>query len=319
MGLGALFDGAGVASAEGEHQRELMAAGKVEDLAVSLQQAFVSHGEAAESIGLQGIDAGLIEDDVGPKSMNLGQHFIEVAQVCIISGKVGQMEIEGALLLAEREVAAPVHRQREDIRIVTEDFRGAIALMNVEINDGRALNHSIGPQLLDGDGNVIEDAESGALGAHRVMRAAAESGAESAGQRFVGGADRSAHGRERTLHQLRGPGKADAPQSGWGQLSQQELLHIDRLVRKFNGGRIGEWSWTKLKSVFFAEGISQNRVFAGRELMSLRQRNQIAINIKERAWYSLHERIPVKAQKRLVFLNDSCWIWQCSIPNSVFR
>ena len=89
---------------------------------------------------MESIDTGLIEDDVRLEGEDLGEGGIELKEIGGVFGGVGQADIEGALLLAKREVALAMDGESEDVRVAEEDLRGAVALMNVEVDDGGAAN-----------------------------------------------------------------------------------------------------------------------------------------------------------------------------------
>src|SRR5258708_36686401 len=91
-----------------------------------------------------------------------------MGQIFVVADPVGQVDVESALLFPEREVAAAVDGAGEHIRIVMEDFRRAVSLVNIEVEDGGPANGgriSLGSaaQGFDGHGDVVEDTESGAF------------------------------------------------------------------------------------------------------------------------------------------------------------
>ena len=65
--------------------------------------------------------------------------------------------------------------------VVLENGGGAIALVHVEVDDGGAGGEAFAPQPERGHGEVVEDAEAGALRAKGVMGAAGQVAAEAAG------------------------------------------------------------------------------------------------------------------------------------------
>src|SRR5205085_7155529 len=83
--------------------------------------------EAAEPVALVRIGARQIEDEAGWRvAMALpqrGERAVERLQVLLVAAAVGQLDVEVARLLAEREVLRAVQRQREHGRVVAEDGR----------------------------------------------------------------------------------------------------------------------------------------------------------------------------------------------------
>ena len=66
-----------------------------------------------------------------------------------------------------------VHREGEDARIGLEDERRAVAVVDVEIDDGDALD-AARLQHAHGDGDVVERTEAFAVIRKRVVQSAAD-------------------------------------------------------------------------------------------------------------------------------------------------
>ena len=75
----------------------------------------------------------------------------------------GHADIEIAGFLGRRIVGLAVEREGEDRRLVLEDRRRAVALMDVEIDHQRALDQPLAPQHADRDGHIVEEAEARAV------------------------------------------------------------------------------------------------------------------------------------------------------------
>jgi len=101
------------------------------------------------------------------------------AEVLGIAHPIMQGHIQVGTHLRQRIVSFAVHRERENLVIILEYGRGAVALMDVEIDDGRPVNVALGPQLADRDGDIVEHAESFAMIGEGVMRAAGQVAPES--------------------------------------------------------------------------------------------------------------------------------------------
>src|SRR4029077_14274171 len=160
MGMRAEFNGPGIAAAGSQNKRYAETARGLEDHAITLDQSLRRETKAAKRIGSQRIDARLIEHNARTQAECGGKHFIQAMKICLILNAIGQGHIEAALLFAEGEIAFTVHGEREDVRIVFKNLRGAVTLVDIKIDHGGAPDESALPQKLDGHGNVIEYAKA---------------------------------------------------------------------------------------------------------------------------------------------------------------
>ena len=97
-------------------------------------------------------------------------------EVLVVAGAVLERDVEVADFLAEREVVRAVHREREHRRLVAEDRRGAVALVDVAVDDRGARDGAVAQQHAGGDRDVVEHAVALAAIAEGVVRAAGEVG-----------------------------------------------------------------------------------------------------------------------------------------------
>ena len=70
----------------------------------------------------------------------------------------GKADVEIAALFAKREVARTVDREREDGRVIGEDRRGAVALMDVTIDHHGTSHGVLGLERAQRDDRVVEHA-----------------------------------------------------------------------------------------------------------------------------------------------------------------
>src|SRR5262249_14906705 len=98
-------------------------------------------------------------------------HFIQTAKILRVFHMIRQSYIQPALLFAEGKIALAVDGESKDLGIVRKNLRRTIPLMHVKINDGGAPDHISFSQHVNGDSNIIEDAESRAFPAKSMMRA----------------------------------------------------------------------------------------------------------------------------------------------------
>ena len=88
-----------------------------------------------------------------------------------------------------------MHREGEDARLVGKDVGGAVALMDVEIDDQHASDEPLGEQQRGRDADIVEGAEPRALAAPGMMAAAGGVAGESRGERQPGGHDGACRGQ----------------------------------------------------------------------------------------------------------------------------
>src|SRR5207248_579324 len=90
------------------------------------------------------------------------ERALEIAKIERVAGAVGEADVERSARLPHRIVVLLVHRKRVDGGVRFEDERRAVALMDVEIDDGDACD-AFGLKDACGDGDVVEGAESFAV------------------------------------------------------------------------------------------------------------------------------------------------------------
>ena len=195
MGFGGEGNGDGVAAADGDDEGDGQVQGGAHDHAVALFETGGSEAEAAEAIGGERVDAGLVEDEVGVEIGNFGENGGEGAEVFGVGDTGVEFDVDGTLLLAQREVGFAVNRDGKNGRVVAKDVGGAVALVDVEIEDGDAGDFVL-LQVACSDRDVVEDAEAGAFRGEGMMGASGERAAPSGGLRFAGGGERCANGGE---------------------------------------------------------------------------------------------------------------------------
>jgi hypothetical protein len=64
----------------------------------------------------------------------------------------------GALLFAEGEVVLAVQGEGQYLRVVGEDLGGAVALVDVEVDDGETVEVGCLAEVGDGDSDIVKDA-----------------------------------------------------------------------------------------------------------------------------------------------------------------
>ena len=92
--------------------------------------------------------------------------------------------------MACTRMATRVHREGEDVIVPSKDRRRAVALVDVQVDDGDALYVGVRAHPARGDGEIVQDGETGPEIAMSVVRAACEVRRKTMPQRQL----RSEHG-----------------------------------------------------------------------------------------------------------------------------
>ena len=159
---------------------------------------------------LERIDAGLEEEDVGPRPVeNPGQMTLQRFDIFGIATAIGQRHVQRRALLLEGEVLRPVHREREDALVAGEDRGRAISLVHVEVHHQHALDQSFALQRACGDGDVVEDAKAASAVGGGVVRASGEIAGDSLPERDEGGGHGAEDARPRSRDQRFAPGEPE--------------------------------------------------------------------------------------------------------------
>ena len=103
-----------------------------------------------------------------------------------------------------------MHREGEREGIAGKDLGGAVALVDVAIDHQRARDEGLGREHADGHRDVVENAETGAVGRMRVVAAARGVAGDAVGEREVRGRERAAHGGAGAGEDIGADGQADA-------------------------------------------------------------------------------------------------------------
>jgi len=184
--------------------------------------------------------------------------------------------------------------EREDIGVVFEERCRAIALMYVEIEDGRAQM-----QRSNGHSEVIEHAEARAVVREGVMCPTGERAAPSGVERLASGGERSTHRTERAADQPLGPRESEPPHRGIIERAFTERLNIGGIMRKCNFLRIGLRRFDEFKHARRRQQIPQHPVFPLGETMARRQRDLVVIAIEKPLHLLVRSRMCMSLKRML--------------------
>lgn len=176
-----------------------------------------------------------------------------------------------------------MHAEDEHSGVVEEDARVAVALVDVEVDDGDAPGEVFALKVARGHGDVVKDAVAFAAVGVGVVGAAGKITGDGITERCLGGLERSAHGGAASLVEARATGEADA----------LERLELDRAVAHGLDvvARVGEAEellarqWTGLQFVdvddlLMNEKVAQHPVLCHREAVSFRQGKRVVVGVE---------------------------------------
>ena len=184
-----------------------------------------------------------------------------------------------------------MHGEREHGGVFRENGSGSIALVDIQIDHGRAGGEPVAAQGENGHRQVVEHAESGAFAAKRVVRAAGQVAAEAPLHGVARGRQRAAYRGQRAAYQLRRPREADAAHHALTDGAVQNRLHVCGIVRQFNGGGIRQGRRLKIVNAVRGQERAQEGILFDRELVARRQRDGVVVAVKE-AWARMHGAAP---------------------------
>ena len=167
----------GVAAGHGDGERYLPDAAMLEYPAITFGESGHRHPEAAEAIILVRIGAGQIDDEFRVGDVEGGiQAFFKSQEIGVIRAAIGQFNIEIALLLLKRKIARAVDRESKNAFVTGQNAGGAIALMDITINDQYPVCPAFSLHGACGNGGIIEYTKAFATITKGVVRAAGEIG-----------------------------------------------------------------------------------------------------------------------------------------------
>jgi hypothetical protein len=254
------------------------ALGGVEDERVARAQAVLRQREAAEAIALPRVRARQEEEEVGAGDRNgLVERGRERAQVCVVAGAGGQVDVEVGGRAAERVVRAAVERERVAARVPREQLRRAVALVDVAVDDKRAAERAVGPQRGDRHDDVVEQAVAAALRVRRVVRAAAEVHAEASFERVARGVDRPLRRPAAALDELGRPREPERALLAPRELAAphpREVVGVVHHRQQLPRGRLGR---VHRPEALALDGLAQQAVLRQREPVAGGEREAVLV------------------------------------------
>jgi len=139
---------------------------------VALPDALLREGQFAVAVAGGHIHAGEIEHNVGIRGVEHHRQMpLQRVEILGVAHAVFQGHVQSGMHLRQGIIPLSVHREGKYLVVGFEDGCSAVALIDVEIDDGRPLDQALRLQLTYGDSHIVEHTESLAMIGERMMRA----------------------------------------------------------------------------------------------------------------------------------------------------
>lgn len=194
----------------GEDFASGMAGGDSRDEVGEIGKVFVGEEEVAEWVSHAAVESGGDEDELGAEFFHGGDElFLEAGEDFCAPGEGGERAIEGgplpragASLIGAASARVPrslVGAEEEDGAVFVEDVLGAVAVVDVPIDDEDAIEAVTALGVAGGDGDVIKDAKAHAVAGIGVVTGwpdEAEGSVDGPGRDGIHGGESAADGGE---------------------------------------------------------------------------------------------------------------------------
>ena len=151
------------------------------------------------------------------------------------------------------------------LRSPGENRGGAVAVMNVAIDDQGFFDQTLILQRADGDSDVVDGAKTFAVGRKRVMKSSADVESDAIAQRVAGRQNGPAGGQPKALHHLARVRNFELDDLGFGQRSGFQAMHPAGIVDSQHiviGSGLGFDEIGRLGEAFFEQRCVNQPVLA---------------------------------------------------------
>jgi hypothetical protein len=260
-----VIDVAGVASGVGDHDGNVAGAGHSEDELVALFEAIDAEIESAELVLAVGIGSRDVADEVGLELAESGaERVVEPGEIVVVADPVGQVDIDRRGRLPHGVIVLLVKGDGEDVPGMGsahfgvergglsqgrrrdgrqgnacgagsgEDCGGAVALVDIAINGHGGADLVIPLQAADGDGDIVDHAESFAVIGEGVMESSTDADADFVGEGAVSGKNGASGGKPEGFDQVAGVGNLHLKFFAWSEGAGAEFADVVGLVDEEN-------------------------------------------------------------------------------------
>ena len=161
MNIDRQVDGPCISTCHGHRNRHAARPCPIKDHPVPARQTISSKVKAAQAVLGEGIGPRQVDQEVWQvPAIGHCQGILQRLQVISINRAVGKRTVQVGEGLFERVICGPVNLHGEHGGVVLKDAGGAIALMNIEIDDEHAWGKALGLHEPGRHGRIIKAAES---------------------------------------------------------------------------------------------------------------------------------------------------------------
>src|SRR5579871_4264849 len=164
--------------------------------------------------------------------------------------------------------------ERHDAGVACEDFGGSVSLVYIKVDNCRAPGQAFLAQKLNGDRDIVKNAESRAFSSKSVVRASAKGCAPSGLDRILCRAQSAAYRGQRPLCQRRRPGETNAPHRRRRHATLKELVYVIGVMRELDNLRVGEGRTLKLERAILGKQRKKLPLFVPGKLVICRERRR---------------------------------------------
>ena len=192
--------------------------------------------QRSELVVLVGISPGRIDDEIRLVAVHHRRpHIGQRTQVTIIARPVLHADVEVALLL-HRIVSLLMHGKGEDRRVIAENVRGPVTLMQVQIRHERASDTRLLPEHPDGNGDVVHIAETLRVRGKGMVESAAQvADQRTPRNRLARGQQRPSGGQHIGVHDLAREGQFAVA----GPVGPAQALEIVEILHRVHPFQLG--------------------------------------------------------------------------------
>lgn len=217
----------GVPAADYPGHRNTPGQAVFQDVTVPAREALVAELQSTESIVDMWIDSRVVEHQIRLQFFEkAGKILREGVEVCLIFESVIEADVEVARELSKRKVLLRMHRKGKHRARVRHCSRGAVSLMDIEIDDEDPIDAPVVDESFRSDRKIVEDTEAGTKVRMCMVCSAGHVARNTMIQRQPRGKERSRYGRSRSLDERCTPGKPDPSQRFAVEATVEERVYI---------------------------------------------------------------------------------------------
>lgn len=177
-----------------------------------------------------GVGAGEVKEEIGSEAHRDFERAQEAIEIFAIFDVVREIDIDRRGRPLTRIVVELVEGQRQHGAIACKNRSRTVAVMNVAIHDQRFFDQPLVLERTDGDGNIVDGAETFAVRRKSMMKTSADVEADAVAQRVAGSQGGPAGSQPKSLHHFARIGDLKLDDFGVAQRSSFQAAHPAGIV-----------------------------------------------------------------------------------------